>query len=90
MRSTSSALLLLLAVLMAPAVCSAHLFSRHARRYAQVFVKTPYLELHTGPGRGYPVFDVVAQGDSVIVLFRRTQWLKVRTRRGVEGMGVGG
>jgi uncharacterized protein YgiM (DUF1202 family) len=85
LRSTSSALLLLLAVLMAPAVCSAHLFSRHARRYAQVFVKTPYLELHTGPGRGYPVFDVVPQGDSVIVLFRRTQWLKVRTRRGVEG-----
>ena len=70
---------------MAPAVCSAHLFSHHARRYAQVFVKTPYLELHTGPGRGYPVFDVVPQGQSVLVLFRRTQWLKVRTRRGVEG-----
>lgn len=85
MRSTATALLLLLAVLMAPAVCSAHLFARHARRYAQVFVKTPYLELHTGPGRGYPVFDVVPQGDSVVVLFRRTQWLKVRTRRGIEG-----
>ncbi|MGH8269365.1 MAG: SH3 domain-containing protein [Steroidobacteraceae bacterium] len=70
---------------MAPAVCSAHLFTHHARRYVQVFVKTPYLELHTGPGRGYPVFDVVPQGDSVLVLFRRTQWLKVRTRRGVEG-----
>jgi uncharacterized protein YgiM (DUF1202 family) len=85
LRSISTALLLLLAMLMAPALCSAHLFSRHARRYAQVFVKTPYLELHTGPGRGYPVFDVVPQGDSVLVLFRRTQWLKVRTRRGVEG-----
>ncbi len=70
---------------MAPAVCSAHLFTHHARRYVQVFVKTPYLELHTGPGRGYPVFDVVPQGESVIVLFRRTQWLKVRTRRGAEG-----
>ena len=85
MRSPATALLLLLAALMAPAVCSAHLFAHHARQYAQVFVKTPYLELHTGPGRGYPVFDVVPQGDSVIVLFRRTQWLKVRTRRGVEG-----
>jgi uncharacterized protein YgiM (DUF1202 family) len=78
-------LLVLLAALMAPAVCSAHLFSHHARRYVQVFVKTPYLELHTGPGRGYPVFDVVPQGESVEVLFRRTQWLKVRTRRGAEG-----
>jgi uncharacterized protein YgiM (DUF1202 family) len=85
LRSPATVLLLVLATLMAPAVCSAHLFSHHARRYAQVFVKTPYLELHTGPGRGYPVFDVVPQGDSVIVLFRRTQWLKVRTRRGVEG-----
>jgi len=85
LRSPATVLLLVLAALMAPAVCSAHLFSRHARRYVQVFVKTPYLELHTGPGRGYPVFDVVPQGDSVIVLFRRTQWLKVRTRRGVEG-----
>ena len=85
MRSATTSLFVLLAALMAPAVCSAHLFAHHARRYAQVFVKTPYLELHTGPGRGYPVFDVVPQGESVEVLFRRTQWLKVRTRRGAEG-----
>jgi len=85
LRSVRYTVLLLFAALMAPAICSAHLFSRHARQYAQVFVKTPYLELHTGPGRGYPVFDVVPRGDSVLVLFRRTQWLKVRTRRGVEG-----
>jgi uncharacterized protein YgiM (DUF1202 family) len=85
LRSAPTALLLMLAALMAPAVCSAHLFTHHPRQYAQVFVKTPYLELHTGPGRGYPVFDVVPQGESVLVLFRRTQWLKVRTRRGAEG-----
>ena len=80
-------LLVLFVALMAPALCSAHphLFTHHARRYVQVFVKTPYLELHTGPGRGYPVFNVVPQGESVIVLFRRTAWVKVRTRRGVEG-----
>lgn len=48
-------------------------------------VEAPYLELHTGPGRGYPVFDVVPRGQSVEILFRRTQWLKVRTRRGIEG-----
>jgi uncharacterized protein YgiM (DUF1202 family) len=85
LRSPATALLLLLAVFMAPAVCGANLFARHPSPPVQAFVKTPYLELHTGPGRGYPVFDVVPQGDSVIVLFRRTQWLKVRTRRGVEG-----
>lgn len=56
-----------------------------AREYLQVFVAEPYLELRTGPGRGYPVTQVVGRGESVDVLKRRTDWLKVRTERGVEG-----
>jgi hypothetical protein len=31
------------------------------------------------------VFNVVSREDSVLVLFRRTDWFKVRTSRGVEG-----
>lgn len=58
---------------------------RCATQYLQVFVAAPYLELHTGPGRGYPVFHVVARNESVDVLKRRTDWFKVRTERGVEG-----
>ena len=34
----------------------------------QVFVSEPYLELSTGPGRGYPVFHVVEREQSVDVL----------------------
>lgn len=79
MRRAPICLLLLLCVALAPAV------GRAARAHVRVFVETPYLELHTGPGRGYPVFDVVPRGQSVEILFRRTQWLKVRTPRGVEG-----
>jgi hypothetical protein len=56
-----------------------------ARDYLQLFVVQPYLELHTGPGRGYPVTQVVARGESVDVLMRRTEWFKVRTERGIEG-----
>ena len=56
-----------------------------AGAYLQVFVRTPYLEMHTGPGRGYPVFNVVDRDDSVDVLKRYTDWFKVRTTRGVEG-----
>ncbi len=56
-----------------------------AREKLQLFVTAPYLELHTGPGRGYPVFNVVPRDASVDVLFRRTDWFKVRTERGVEG-----
>jgi opacity protein-like surface antigen len=70
--------LLLLAALLTPAVGA-------AREYLQLFVTAPYLELHTGPGRGYPVFHVVPRDGSVDVLFRRTDWFKVRTEQGVEG-----
>ena len=56
-----------------------------ARDYLQLFVTQPYLELHTGPGRGYPVFHVVPREESIDVLFRRTDWFKVRTEHGVEG-----
>jgi hypothetical protein len=70
--------LVLLAALLAPTVGS-------ARQYLQLFVAEPYLELHTGPGRGYPVFHVVPRHQSVDVLFRRTEWFRVRTERGVEG-----
>ena len=55
------------------------------RELLQLFVTEPFLELHTGPGRGYPVNQVVARGESLDVLFRRTDWFKVRTERGVEG-----
>src|SRR5579863_10532417 len=70
--------LLLLTALLTPAVGA-------AREYLQLFVTQPYLELHTGPGRGYPVFHVVPRDGSVDVLFRRTDWFKVRTEQGVEG-----
>lgn len=59
--------------------------ARAARATLQLFVTQPYLNLHTGPGRGFPVTQVVGRGESLNVLFRRTDWFKVRTDRGVEG-----
>jgi hypothetical protein len=56
-----------------------------ARELLQVFVAEPYLELHTGPGRGYPVTQVVARGEAVDIIKRRTDWFRVRSERGVEG-----
>ena len=76
-RAAALACAALLAVLL-PAVGA-------AREYLQLFVAEPYLELHTGPGRGYPVFHAVPRDASVDVLFRRTDWFKVRTEHGVEG-----
>lgn len=48
-------------------------------------VADPYLELHTGPGRGFPVFFVVARDEWVQVELRSTDWFKVRTDGGKEG-----
>lgn len=53
--------------------------------YEQVTVVDPYLELRTGPGRGYPVTYIAERGESVQILSRRTDWFKVRTPRGKEG-----
>ncbi|MET0292463.1 MAG: SH3 domain-containing protein, partial [Steroidobacteraceae bacterium] len=36
--------------------------------YLQLFVTEPYLELHLGPGRGYPVVQVIPRGDAFDVL----------------------
>ena len=51
----------------------------------RVQIAEPYLELHTGPGRGYPVTQVIERGEWVAVLLRRTDWFKVRTSQGKEG-----
>jgi len=80
-RSSKPALLLALALL---ALLPPGAWAKK-RELLQLFVTTPYLELHTGPGRGYPVAQVVGRGESVDVLMRRTEWFKLRTERGVEG-----
>ena len=51
----------------------------------QVTVLDPYIELHTGPGRGYPIFYVAERGEIVDILYRQTDWFKVRTADKKEG-----
>lgn len=48
-------------------------------------VVEPYIEMRTQPGRGYPVFYVAERGESVELLKQRTDWVKVRNSRGIEG-----
>lgn len=42
-------------------------------------VADPYIEMHTGPGVGYPVFYVIERGKTLQVIKQRTDWFKVRT-----------
>ncbi len=55
------------------------------KRLATATVNAPFIEMHTGPGRGYPVFYVAEHGETVEILLQRTDWYKVRHPRGKEG-----
>lgn len=57
----------------------------YAREYGSVQVADPYIEMHTGPGRGYPVFNVEERDSWIEVIKRKTDWFKVRTEKGKEG-----
>jgi hypothetical protein len=48
-------------------------------------IADPYIELHTGPGRGFPVFFVVARDGFIEIELRHTDWFKVRTDGGKVG-----
>lgn len=85
-RASARSLLVMALLVMAPLLAglSAPADARQ-REYLQLFVVQPYLELRTGPGRGYPVTQVVARGESFDVLYRRTDYFRVRTVKGFEG-----
>ena len=55
------------------------------RQLREVTIADPYIELHTGPGGGYPIFFVAERGEQIALLMRRTEWFKVRVARGQEG-----
>lgn len=50
-----------------------------------VKVIDPYLDLHTGPGRGYPVIYVVEKDEIISVVRRRTTWYLISDRKGKTG-----
>lgn len=56
-----------------------------AEHRLEVQVADPFIELHTGPGRGYPVTQVVERGATVEIVRRRTEWFQVQAESGVRG-----
>lgn len=51
----------------------------------QVQITDPYIEMRTGPGRGYPIHHVAARSEWIVITLRYTDWYKVRTANGKEG-----
>ena len=54
-------------------------------KYQQAIVAEAFIELHTGPGRGFPVFYVLERGEQISLLKKKTQWYKVEAREGQLG-----
>jgi len=49
-----------------------------AEEFPQVKVVDPFIELRTGPGRGFPKFFVAEAGEWIEILKSKTSWYKVR------------
>ena len=49
--------------------------------YMQLQVSDAYIDIYTGPGRGYPVFYVAEKSEWLKVIKRRTDWFQVKTSR---------
>ena len=50
-----------------------------SRKSELVQITDPYIELRSGPGRGYPIFFVAPRNDWIEIELRHTDWFRVRT-----------
>ena len=80
MRKCLASLLLLISSLSVCSICSAE------EEHHFVKVADPYIEMHTGAGRGYPIFYVAARGEWVNLIYRKTDWFFVRTEDGKDSL----
>ncbi len=78
---------LLLLVVAAGTPALGHSVSLFEDYEPNVVVADPYIELRTGPGRGYPVFYVAGEGDEITLIKSKTQWYKVRVHEPREKEG---
>jgi hypothetical protein len=65
----------------ASAVANAPAAVPAAPTVARVRVVDAYLDMRTGPGRGYPIFHVAERDEWVTIELRHTDWFKVRSTK---------
>lgn len=56
-----------------------------SKKKYDVIIHQPFLNMRSGPGRGFPIFHVAEKGDVVRLIKRRNDWYKVRTEKEVIG-----
>jgi uncharacterized protein YgiM (DUF1202 family) len=50
-----------------------------SRKSDLVQISDAYIEMRTGPGRGYPIFFVAPRNDWIEIELRHTDWFRIRT-----------
>ncbi len=56
--------------------------------YLTVTIVEPYIDIHSGPGVGYPILHVAEQNQKIKIIKQHTNWYKVRTFDGKEGWTI--
>jgi len=51
----------------------------------RVKVTSEFIELHTGPGRGYPAFHAIERNEPITLIKSKNIWIKAVTDDGIEG-----
>jgi hypothetical protein len=51
----------------------------------RVRIADPFIEIHTGPAQGYPIYYVIDRGEVVTILGRQTDWYKIKSDDGKTG-----
>src|SRR5690606_28530461 len=51
----------------------------------QVIIDDAFINVYSGPGRGYPIFHVVEREEVITLLYSRTDWIKIKTKRDLVG-----
>lgn len=75
-------LLITLLLMISPAI----LMAEEEEAPAQLLeIADPYIDVHTGPGGGYPIFHVIERGEKVDVILRRTNWFKITFGKDLVG-----
>lgn len=69
----------------APAAVAAPAAPASNAKTDRVQITEAYIELRTGPGRGYPVFFVAERNEWIDIELRHTDWYRVRTEGGKVG-----
>ena len=55
------------------------------RNYVTVTIADPFVELHTGPGGGYPIYHIIERGEKVEIIRRKTDWFRIIGPNGKSG-----